>query len=67
MDFWMPRPAARAMSLLTPPATLSNRLYGLLMNSVTPGKALADLAFQLGPLQVSNRPILLRTSSVSTA
>ena len=28
-------------------------------DSVTPGKALVDLAF---PLQVSNRPILLRTS-----
>ena len=34
------------------------------VDSVTPGKALADLAF---PLQVSNLPMLLRTSSVSTA
>ena len=34
------------------------------VDSVTPGKALADLAF---PLQVSNRHILLRTANVSTA
>ena len=34
------------------------------VDSLTPGKALADLAF---PLQVSNRPLLLRTSTVSTA
>ena len=104
MDFGMPRPAVRAMAMLTtPPATLSNRPYVCTcwwttaprrtgrprrwcsnwvtwppvgyavlslfwrhqtVDSVTRGKALADLAF---PLQVSNRPILRRTSRVSTA
>ena len=34
------------------------------VDSVTPGKARAELAF---PLQVSNRPILLRTSSMFSA